>query len=182
VRSEYLSIALIALGIGFFLPEKACAQDDRTTSSAVVTRTLVVRSGWESSLIQRDPSLAHWHWNAMSAYTSARVPLSAPTKAQNTARPAVQPQSIPMSRYSKPNHAPLPYVSHDPVRLPQEHASGQRKLTTETKTSLSYSTKRPDAAAATYRAGYQNSAGTGPHSLAYTSQANVHGKLVDRHM
>jgi hypothetical protein len=180
VRSEYLSIAFIALGIGLFIPEKALADDTR--SSAVVTRTLVTRSGWEQSLINRDPSLAHWHWNAMSAYTSARVPMTAPTATQSSARPAAPPQSIPMSRYSKPNHAPLPYVSHDFVRPPTPHASGQQNLTTQSKTSLSYSAKRPDAAAATYRQGYQNSAGTAPHALAYSSQANVHGKLIAKHM
>jgi len=185
VRSEFLPIALIAVGIGLFFPAKVLA-DDAHASSAVVTRTLVVRTGWESSLIQRDPSLAHWHWNAMSAYTSARVPLTAPTasaETQNSTRPAAPVQSIPMQRYSKPNHAPMPYVCHDPVRIPaHEHASGQHNLTSQTKTSLCYSTKHPDAAAATYRQGYQNSAGTAPHAIAYSSQANVHGKLIDRHL
>ena len=184
MRSEYLSIALIALGIGLFLPGKAFSQESRPTQSSVVTtRTLVVRTGWESNLIQRDPSLAHWHWNAMSAYTSGRTPIAAPPETQNSARPDVQPQSIPMARYPKPNHAPLPYVSHDFAKLPpREHASGQHNLTTETKTSISYSTKHPDAAAATYRQGYQNSAGTAPHALAYTREAVVHGKLIDKHM
>ena len=185
MRSEYFSIALIALGIGLLFPAKVLA--DEVHTSAVVTRSLVVKTGWEAGLIQRDPSLAHWHWNAMSSYTSDRVQSAVPTTTQTAVRQAApQPvQTIPMVRYQKPNHAPLPYVCHDPVRIPPRErpvATGLHHQITETKTSLSYSTKRPDAAAATYRQGYQNSAGTAPHTIAYSSQANVHGRLIDKHL
>jgi hypothetical protein len=183
VRCEHMPVViLLALAIGLLVPNKAFAEDART-SYTTVTRSEVVTTGWEAGLLRRDPSLAHWHWNAMSAITSARQPNPAmPAHPENSHRPAAVQVT---SHYQKPIHVPLPFVTRPSptAARPSPTAVGEHTVTTEAKTSIRYSARRPDAAAATYRQGYQNSAGTGgSHAIAYTSQANVHGKIVARHM
>jgi hypothetical protein len=75
-------------------------------------------------------------------------------------------------------HVPLPVVIRSSAAKP---VVVDHTVTAEAKTSIRYSTKHPAAQAATYRQGYYDSAGTNP-AVAYSSQANVHGKIIARHM
>lgn len=180
MRYEFVPVALFAFGLTLSFSSPANADNGTLPPGTVVNRTMVVKTGWENELIQKDPSLAHWHWNAMSSMTSSRYN-RIPVRPAASGKESVRIQ--PVSNYPKPNHAPLPFVAHPFAAPPNLVAQGEHKMRSEAKTSLSYSSRRPDAGATSYAQSYQNSAGTFPlHDLAYSSQANVHAKLLGRHM
>lgn len=82
---------------------KPVTKDGRPYSIRVTTGMHEV-SGWERGLERRDPTLRHWTWLPIYSYDQAYIGAN-----RKHAMPA-RPQHV----YVKPNHVPLPVVSHQP--------------------------------------------------------------------
>jgi hypothetical protein len=144
------------------------AQEDSPLSRVSTTTGVVITSGWEKSIVRKDPNLANWNWNAMYSVTASR-----PNGSSHRIPKSDHKQSTTTAHYVKPIHLPLPNVAHAPFKHTNNAVS--------TDTSLSYHSNeaRPTTALA-YSYATSKSATVDP--FVSSSQTALHGKVLTRHI
>lgn len=119
LRFLYAAIALSSSSVpacfaqAVAAPERPAAPVQRTPMRPGVRYTtgsyVVSGPGWEKQLTSNNPNLGHWNWIPVIGYTQSTGPTS--KQAKHVALPEQR------SVYIKPNHVPLPAVTHSTGKL-----------------------------------------------------------------